>query len=89
MTKDDGAVDGPGRRRDPATRNPRLEELVGGRAMVPHGDRIDGAESGRVEDVEAVCFLDDDVVREFVLHDDLDDIGTLCAAPREHIFERA
>lgn len=57
--------------------------------MVPHGDRVDGAKSGRVEDVIALGFAHDDVMREFVLHDDLDDVGAVCAAPREHIFERA
>lgn len=86
MTEDLRSVDGAGRRRRPATRDARVEQLVGGRAMVPHGDRVQRAQSGRFED-QKMCYLgDDDVVRVFVLHDHVDDrqIGS----PND-VFERA
>ena len=50
VAEDHGAIDGPGRRGGAATGQPIVEELVGGRAMVPHGDRVDAPESGGVED---------------------------------------
>ncbi len=50
VAEDHGAIDGPGRCGGPATREAIVEELVGGRAMVPHGDRVDAPESGGVED---------------------------------------
>ncbi len=50
VAEDHRAVDGAGRSRGPAAGQPIVEELVGGRAMVPHGDRVDAPESRRVED---------------------------------------
>ena len=88
MTEDDRAIDGTGRRRDPPTTNAIVEELVGGRAMVPHGDRVDAAESGGVEhERERVRRGDDHVVRVFVLHDDLGDVPVAYEAVGKHVLE--
>jgi hypothetical protein len=89
VAEHDGTVDGAGRCGRPAARDPGIEQLICSWAMVPHGDRIDGAKSGRVEHVVALSLANHDVMREFVLNDDLDDVGAMCATPREHVFERA
>lgn len=52
--------------------------------MVPHGDAGDAAQSRRVVDEVAVAVARDDVVREFVLHDDLDEL----VAKGQHVLER-
>jgi hypothetical protein len=88
MPEHDGAVDGAGRRRDPAGGDTRLEQLVGGRSVIPHGDRVHAAESCRVEDEEALRLLDDHVVCEFILDDNVDDVAAGRATPPEHVLER-
>ena len=88
MPEHDGAVDGAGGGGDPAGGNPSIEDLVGGRAVIPHGDRIDRAQSCRIEDEKPGGLFDDHVVGELVLDDDVDDVGAIRATPREHILER-
>ena len=57
----------------PAAPQARLQELIGGRPMVPDGDRRHRPQSGRVvDDVNPVLPRDDHIVRELVLHDDID-----------------
>ena len=83
------AVDGSGRRRGPAACDAGVEQFVGGWLVVPPGEPVDRAESGRVEaQVRAGAFADEHVVRELVLHDHVDDLGAVHAAPREQLFER-
>jgi len=90
MPEHDGAVDGSGRRRHPTTRDARFEQLVGSRPMVPPGDRVDRSESRRVEaQKRAVALTHEHVVREFVLHDDIHEIGAMRATPHQQLFERA
>jgi hypothetical protein len=84
MAEHDRTVDGTGRRRDPAAGDARVEELVGRRAVVPHGDRVDRAESRRVEHDEGVASAHDHVVRVLVLHDDVDHV----TRPAQHLLER-
>lgn len=89
MPEDDRTVDGSRWRRDPAAGDPCVEQLVGRRAMVPHGDRAHCAKSRRIEDVIALAVMNDDVMREFVLHDDFDDLSAMCEGPRKDVFESA
>ena len=59
------------RLRLPAALQPRVQQLVGRRKPVPHGDPLQGPESGDVEDdVDAVGEEHDDIVRVLVLRDD-------------------
>jgi hypothetical protein len=88
VTEHDRTIDGARGRGDPAGRDPRFEELVGRRSVIPHGDRVDGAKSCRIEDEEARRLLDDHVVGELVLNDDVNDVAPIRATPREHVFER-
>jgi hypothetical protein len=88
VTEHDGTVDRAGWCGDPAGGDARLENLVGGRSVVPHGDRVDRAESRRVEDEKASRLLHDHVVSELVLDDDVDDIAAMGSAPSEHVLER-
>lgn len=56
--------------------------------MVPHGDRIDAAESGGVEhEGEGVRRGNDHVVGVLVLHDDLDDVPVAHEAVAQHLLE--
>ena len=62
------------------------------RAMIPHGDRRDRAESGCIEDeVALIRPLDDDVMRVLVLGQDVRDRsrGLLSTEPGEHVAERS
>ena len=60
----------------PAPLEPPGEELLGGRFVVPESDRQHRAEAGGGEDGEEVIGdADDDVVRVFVLDDDVDEFG--------------
>jgi len=82
----------PRRRRPPARGQARVEQLVVCRPMIPDGDRRDGAESRGVEgEVSAVGPLDDDVVRVFVLRQDVGHRTRrmLRAQPGHHVVERA
>jgi hypothetical protein len=91
VAEDDRAVDGARGRGGPAACEAVVEELVGGRAMVPHGDRGDAAESGGVEDeVREVRAAEDHVVREFVLHDDVEKLpgGAAAEAEAQDVLER-
>ena len=73
VAEDDRAVDRVGRRRGPAVREPIVEQLVGSRAMIPHGDRGDAAQSGGIEHEERRGRpAHDDVVGELILHDDVE-----------------
>ena len=76
MPEHDRSVDGARWGRCPAARDAGIEQLVGSRAMVPHGDAVDAAESRRVVDAVVVGGASDDVVRVLVLHDDLDELVT-------------
>jgi hypothetical protein len=78
-------VDGRGRRRRPASRDARGEQLVGSRSVVPHGDLAQRAQSRRVVDEKARAVLHHDVVRVLVLDHDLDDREV---RPADEIFER-
>jgi hypothetical protein len=49
VAEDHRAVDRAGRRRHPTAREAIVEHLVGGRAVIPHGDLVDPAESRRVD----------------------------------------
>lgn len=60
------------------------QQLVGGRAMVPHGDRSDAAQSSRVKGEVELARMRDDIVRVLVLHDDVDDRQPAV----EHVLER-
>lgn len=63
-----------------------------GRAVIPHGDRRDGAESGCVEDEKAsIRPLNENIVRVLVLGEDLGNRARrrLSAHPLEDIAERA
>jgi len=89
----DGSVDGAGRRRGPAARDPIVEELVGGRAVVPHGDRGDAPESRGVEDDEHVTRAAHDIVRVLVLDDHVEDLeaavqNVLEGVEAGHVSER-
>lgn len=78
--------------RTPAVGQPGLQQLVVIGPMIPHGDRRDGAQSGCVEDEIPVSGpLHDDIVRVFVLGEDVGDGARriLAAQPREHVAERA
>ena len=90
MPEHDGSVDGAGRRRGPTRGDACIEHLVGGRSVIPHGDRVHAAESGRIEHEEAprVGRSHDHIVREFILNHDIDDLAAMRAAPDEHILER-
>jgi len=74
VAQDDRAIDGAGRGRGPASGEPGVEELVGGRAVVPHGDRGDAAESRGVEYDERIARATHDIVRVLVLDDHLEDL---------------
>jgi hypothetical protein len=78
-----------GRSRLPAARQPVVEELVGIRLMIPHGDRRDGAESGGIEAEIDRAVRKNDVVRVFVLRHDLGHLDSrrLAGAPRKYIGE--
>jgi len=90
MPEHDRAIDGSGRRWHPTACDARVEQLVSGWLMVPPGDRVDRAESRRVEAQErAVALAHEHVVREFVLHDDIHEIGAMRATPHQQLFERA
>jgi len=85
------SIDGAGWRRDPAARDAGVEGLVRRRPVVPHGDRVDRAESGGIEHEVVGVVANDHVVREFVLHDHLEQLGrrALRERPREDVLERA
>ena len=85
MTEHDRPVDGAGRRWRPAARQAIVQKLVGGRAVVPHGDRGDPAESRRIEHHKAGPSRSDHVVRVLVLHHDVDDRAV---APPHDVLER-
>jgi hypothetical protein len=88
MPEHDRPVDGAGGRRGPASGNPGIEHLVGGRSVIPHGDRVHAAKSCRIEHEKTVGLVDDHVVRELVLDHDVDHVAAVSAAPSQHILER-
>ena len=72
VSEDARSIDGVRGRRRPAGGQARRQELIGVGAVVPHGDRFEGAQSGRVEDEGTPAAPgEDDVVGIFVLHHDL------------------
>ena len=88
MPEHDRSVDCSGRRREPAACDPRIEQLVGGRTVIPHGDRVDRAQSGRIEaQIGAVGAPDEHIVRIFVLHDHVDEVGAMCPAPHQQLLD--
>ena len=80
------------RRRPPAPSQTRIEQRLGIRALSKDGDRRHRAESGRIEyEVRLAVAGDDDVVRVFVLRDDLRQAARrlLRSAPGHHVCQRA
>ena len=78
--------------RFPAGGETRIEKLVGGWQMVPHGDPVDGAESRRVEYEHGILVdADLDFVRVLVLGDDVGESPsrTLLHRESEHLFQCA
>lgn len=58
-------------RRPPASSNPRPKQLIGIRFVVPHGDPVYRAQSGRVDyESRAVRGAENYVMRELVLNDE-------------------
>src|SRR5215217_7754244 len=89
MAQDDVSVDGAGGR--PTLGEPGVEQVISAGATVPHGDRIDSAESGGVEDeVAAVLPGQHHVVGELVLHHHLRHVARRRAgeAPAHHVLEQ-
>ena len=90
MTEHDRTIDGARGRGDPAGSDACFEELVGRRSVIPHGDRVDRAQSGGVEHEERpVLGAEENVVCIFVLHDDVDRLqdGMLLKGPAECFFQ--
>ena len=75
----------------PAAAKPISQQLIGVRAMPPHGDRRDRAESGCIEAQKRGPERDDDVVRVFVLSDDFGDLNArrLRSSPAQQVAECA
>ena len=75
----------------PSRREPRVEQFVMRRSVVPHGDRRDGAESCRVEDQKPFSGpLNNYVVGVLVLSQDLGDVARrrLSPKPIEYVPKR-
>ena len=75
--------------RPPTVHEPVFQEFVGGWAMIPHGDRRDESESGRIETQIRIAEREHNVVRVFVLSNDVRDVNgrRLREAPSHQISE--
>ena len=89
VAHDHGPVDRRGWDWPPAAGEALLEQLIGARFMSPRDDRRDRSESRAVVDEPHVVESQDHVEREFVLLDDVDDLGLrpVRGHPRHDLME--
>jgi len=86
------AVTQRGNRRLPTLANSGGQQFICAGAMIPHGDRRNGAVSGGAENEEqSIFFRGDDVVRVFVLGNCFQQQNRrlLPAAPRNELLQRS
>jgi len=91
MPKNLRAVFGSRRRGFPPSRNTGVEQFVGGRLVIPDGDRRQSAESRNiVSEPNSAGMVNDDVMGVFILNDDVIDhlYRFLAKAPAHDIFQR-
>jgi hypothetical protein len=72
VTQDLGAIFGSRGRWFPSAGNASIEQFVGGRLVIPDGDRRQSTESrGIVNEPDTAGMSNDDIVGVFVLNDDI------------------
>lgn len=88
MSEDLGAVDGRGRLGLPTRSEACVEQLICIGLVIPNGDRRQPAQSCRIKDEHQIVGpADEDVMGEFVLHDDTQELESLAQSPADDVLQ--